>query len=55
MHLHGAEQDLRAADLVIEPLALEARLGDFQLIPELLERGRQAARDAIPGLEKLLR
>jgi len=54
MHLHGAEQDLRAADLVIEPLALEARLGDFQLIPELLERGRQAAREAIPGLEKLL-
>lgn len=55
MHLQGTRQDLERADLVIEPLALETKLGDFDRIPELLERGRQAASDALDDLKNLLR
>lgn len=54
MHLYGTRQDLEAADLVIEPLAQEAKLGDFDRIPELIERGRQAAGAALQDLVKML-
>ncbi|KUK35747.1 MAG: Uncharacterized protein XD66_1543 [Thermacetogenium phaeum] len=54
MHLHGTRQDLEAADLVIEPLAQDVKLGDFDRIPELIERGRHAAGEALQGLKKLL-
>jgi NTE family protein len=54
MTLQNTQLDLKFADLVIDPLAFDARLGDFERVPELLERGRKAAQDAVPALKKLL-
>lgn len=54
MNLQGTRLDLESADLIIEPLALEAKLDDFGWVPELLERGRQAALEALLDLKKLL-
>lgn len=54
MSLQGTRYDLQSADLVIEPLELDAQLDDFGRVPELLERGRQAALKALPDLKKLL-
>jgi len=54
MNLQSTKPDLDSADLVIEPLELDAQLEDFGRIAELLERGRQAALKALPDLKKLL-
>ncbi|HHY40430.1 MAG TPA: patatin-like phospholipase family protein [Syntrophaceticus sp.] len=54
MTLQNTQLDLKFADLVIDPLAFDASLGDFERVPELLDRGRQAAEKAIPALKKLL-
>lgn len=51
----GAKRDLTHADLVINPPAASAGLGDFEQIPALLESGRTAALQALPFLIKLLR
>lgn len=54
MTLQNTQLDLKFADLVIDPLASDASLGDFERVPELLKRGRQAAEKALPTLKKLL-
>ncbi|MFY9139909.1 MAG: patatin-like phospholipase family protein [Thermacetogeniaceae bacterium] len=55
MTLQNTQLDLKSADLVIDPLAFDASLGDFERVPELLERGRRAAQEAAPVLKELLR
>jgi len=52
--LQNTQLDLKFADLIIDPLSSDAGLGDFERVPELLERGRQAAQQALPTLKKLL-
>lgn len=54
MSLQGTRLDLESAELVIEPLALDAKLGDFDRVPELLERGRLAAIRSLPDIQRLL-
>jgi NTE family protein len=54
MNLQGTRFDLDSADLVIEPLALDAELDDFGRVTELLERGRRAAEMALPDIKRLL-
>ncbi len=54
MTLQNTQLDLKFADLVIDPLAFDASLGDFERVPELLKQGRQAAQEAVPTLKKLL-
>ena len=54
MSLQGTRLDLESADVVIEPLALDAKLGDFDRVPELLERGRLAAIRSLPDIQRLL-
>ena len=54
MTLQGVRQDLQSADLVISPMEYDGKLDDFGRVAELLERGRQAALEAIPDLERLL-
>ncbi|HBI26734.1 MAG TPA: hypothetical protein DDY25_03265 [Peptococcaceae bacterium] len=54
MTLQGVRQDLQSADLVISPMEYDGKLDDFGRVAEQLERGRQAALEAIPDLERLL-
>lgn len=54
MNEQGAKRDLAAADLVIEPHTVDAGLGDFEHVPELLDSGREVAVNALPDLKRLL-
>jgi NTE family protein len=45
---------LEDADIVIEPDVAHIGAGDFQKAPELIKRGEQAARSAIPEIKRKL-
>jgi NTE family protein len=54
MGLQETERALAAADVVIKPAPVAARLGDYRQIPALLASGRAAAEAALPLLEEIL-
>ena len=48
------KQELAQADMVIKPEVKDIFWADFSQLPELIKRGRQAARDNLPALQRLL-
>jgi len=55
MYHHVGQYSLDGADLVINPPAVSAELGDFSRVGELLEGGRRATLEALPALQGLVR
>jgi len=49
-----AQHNLEYADIVIEPDLARIGVGDFQKAKELIKRGEQAARNAIPEIKRKL-
>jgi NTE family protein len=49
-----AQHALERADIVIEPDLTHIGAGDFNKVPEMLKRGREAAEKALPEIKKRL-